>query len=176
MRAASFEERVWDMLFPQPGIFSHQKQPQGCLALAPTEDRLREIKYLIFQLYTLVAEKKSMGFARQNLTDSRVVQDLLRIFKCGLSKQCSWLLHLYSALLLFWKELSGEVETCAVSASIKNTLSSLSVREEQHLMMKGRIELFPSGLPPVPLFLQGLPGIPGEQGVPGPVGLQVRRA
>jgi len=43
-------------------------------------------------------------------------------------------------------------------------------------MMQGTIELFPSGLPPVPLFLQGLPGIPGEQGVPGPVGLQVRRA
>lgn len=55
-------------------------------------------------------------------------------------------------------ELPEETEPCAVTASVKNTLPSLSGRSS-----------FTS-----PSVLQGLPGVPGEQGVPGPAGVQVR--
>ena len=58
----------------------------------------------------------------------------------------------------------------------KKPLSSLDGRKEKHLLlMRRRTEQFSSALPPQLLFLQGLPGVPGEQGVPGPAGLQVRR-
>lgn len=60
--------------------------------------------------------------------------------------------------LLFWMELPEETEPYAVTASVKVTLSSLSGRSS-----------FTS-----PSVLQGLPGIRGEQGVPGPAGVQVR--
>lgn len=58
----------------------------------------------------------------------------------------------------------------------KKTLSSLDGGKEKYLLlMRRRTEQFSSALPPQLLFLQGLPGVPGEQGVPGPAGLQVRR-
>jgi len=69
----------------------------------------------------------------------------------------------------------GETESRAVTASVKTILSSVSGRKEKHLVLvRRRKDQFPSAPASLPLFLQGLPGVPGEQGVPGPAGVQVR--
>lgn len=116
-------------------------------------------------------EKRTVGLDRQSLGVSKDVQDLLRGFSDVVQHLATpFVFH----ILLFWIESPGETLLC--SHSLCENHPSFSQWEEGETspsaQKKGAASF--SSFSFLPLFFQGLPGIPGEKGAPGPAGAEVR--